>query len=139
MSDSRVRSHVNIIYFISFILFIYFFYIFYCPIIHLPVIIWVTITAVTTTKAYDSMKSTPHDFCELHETGLLVSYLKSVRALKMKLVAPMPEQIGTTTTLFQNSDDTTRENALLGCQFVLTWLQRNSIFGSPYIDYITNG
>ncbi len=31
--------------------------------------------------------------CMKHVLSLLVSYLKSVQALKMKLIAPMPEQI----------------------------------------------
>ena len=55
--------------------------------------------------------------------------LKSVKA--MKFVAPMPEQIVTTTMQFLRGVH--QGNALFGSQFVLAWVQQISNFGSS--DY----
>ena len=52
------------------------------------------------------------------------------RALEMKLVAPMPEQIGTTTMLFCEG--------LLGCQLkILFWhgCNETQVLGPHIIDY----
>ncbi len=61
--------------------------------------------------------------------GPFVVYdLKFVGPLEFELVAPMPEQLKTTTI---NMCLLTRQgNALLWSQFVLGWVQRNSNFGS---------
>ena len=61
---------------------------------------------------------------DLDLPAIVVYRLKSVEAIKMKFVAPMPEQIATTTIHFLKG------NALLGSQLVLAWVQRISNFWS---------
>ncbi len=57
--------------------------------------------------------------------SLIVYDLKFVGPfVEFKLVAPMPEQLKTTTTL-----QALQGNSLLWSQFVLGWVQRNSNFG----------
>ena len=68
---------------------------------------------------------------------IIVYDLKSVGPLEFKLVAPMPEQLKTTTMHFYEVSRkpymcllTPQRNALLCCWLVLGWVQRNSNFGS---------
>ncbi len=66
---------------------------------------------------------------DLDLPAIVVYRLKSVEAIKMKFVAPMPEQISTTTILL-TCPMAHQGNALLGFQLVLAWVQRISNFWS---------
>ena len=57
--------------------------------------------------------------------SVIVYDLKSVEALKIEFVAPIPEQIGTSTMHFSNvSGVPVQGNALLRSRFVLAWVQQ---------------
>ncbi len=60
----------------------------------------------------------------------IVYDLKFVGPLEFELVAPMQEQLKTTTMHFYMCLLTLQGNALLWSQFVLGWVQRNLNFGS---------
>ena len=70
--------------------------------------------------------------CRLYQKNVGEEF---VGALKFKLVAPMPAQLKTNTSICLL---TPQGNALLLSQFVLGWMQRNSNVGFSYKQNITS-